>query len=145
MLFKKPSRLVKKVFLHCSASDNPAHDDVSVIRQWHLERGFNDVGYHFFITSTGKVQPGRPLDSIPAAQKGHNLGSIAICLHGLKKEKFTSAQFASLRALCKEIADAYGRKSVSFHGHCEVERGKTCPVFDYRAVLNLSTAGWMEP
>ena len=46
---KLGNREVDRVFLHCSASPNPAHDDINVIRDWHLERGWNDVGYHFFI------------------------------------------------------------------------------------------------
>jgi hypothetical protein len=34
--FKAPKRPVSRVFIHCSASDNPDHDKVSVIRDWHL-------------------------------------------------------------------------------------------------------------
>lgn len=141
IVFAKPKRSVRKVFVHCSASDNPKHDDISVIKQWHLNRKppFSDVGYHYFIKKDGTVQAGRPLEVVPAAQEGHNVSSIAICLHGLKKENFTQAQFDSLRDLCLQIAKAYDNM-ITFHGHCEVST-KECPVFDYKSVLQLDKAG----
>ncbi len=135
MEFIKPKRTIKKVYIHCSASDVPAHDNIETIRKWHLERGFNDVGYHYFITKNGTIEHGRPIQEIPAAQKGNNTGSIAICLSGLNKPKFTQDQFKSLNKLCHQINNAYNRK-ITFHGHCEVS-DKECPVFDYKQVLDL--------
>ncbi len=139
--FTPPKRLVTAVFLHCSASDNPDHDDVSVIRQWHLANGWSDVGYHFFIKKDGTIQPGRDLERIPAAQAPHNLGTIAMCAHGLAKENFTDVQLAAVKGLCDAINRAYEGR-VTFHGHCEVAN-KACPVFDYRALLGLDAKGNM--
>lgn len=139
MIFNKPNRPIDRVFIHCSASDNPAHDDIEVIRQWHRERGWSNIGYHYFITKNGDIFVGRSLEQTPAAQKGHNKGTIAICLHGLEKDKFTEEQFTSLEVLCREIDAAYD--FVTFHGHCEVNPHKTCPVFDYKKVLNLNSKG----
>ena len=137
--FKRPRRRVDRVFIHCSASDIPAHDSVDVIRRWHLERGFSDIGYHFFIHKNGKISVGRDLERTPAAQYGHNLRTIAICLHGFKKEKFTQAQYRTLQRLCSWINTAY-LGQVSFHGHCEVS-AKACPVIDYKEVLKLDAYG----
>ena len=139
-----PDRAVTRVFVHCSASDNHTHDDVSVIRQWHLANGWADVGYHFFIKGDGTIQTGRPLNKTPAAQAPHNQGTIAICLHGLTKSKFTREQFESLAGLCAELRDRYSDRAVTltFHGHCEVAN-KSCPVFDYRRVLGLDAKGLM--
>lgn len=139
--FTAPKRPVTRVFLHCSASDNPDHDDVSVIRSWHLANGWADVGYHFFIKKDGTIQPGRDLEMTPAAQAPHNTASIAMCAHGLEKDKFTDAELASVKALCEAINRAYEGR-LTFHGHCEVAN-KTCPVFDYRALLNLNEKGVM--
>lgn len=136
-MFVKPKRKINKVFIHCSASDNPNHDDISVIEKWHRERGFAGVGYHYFIQSNGNIQTGRNIEIIPAAQVGHNAGSIAICLHGL--EAFKNKQFSSLRQLCGEINKDM---DVTFHGHCEVSN-KLCPNFDYRGVLGLDKNGKM--
>jgi len=139
-MFEKPKRKVNRVFIHCSASDNPDHDTIDVIREWHVdERGFRDVGYHYFIPKSGNIEIGRDIEEIPAAQKGHNTGSIAICLSGLDEDRFTEDQFETLRELCLEIHDAYDGK-ITFHGHCEVSN-KTCPVFDYVSVLELNKKG----
>ena len=141
--FTKPKRAVSRVFLHCSASDSPAHDDVAVMDKWHRERGFAEVGYHYFITKKGVLQIGRDIEKTPAAQQGHNTGTIAICLHGLKAANFTALQFTVLYLLCQKINAAYGGK-VTFHGHKEVA-AKDCPVFNYRHVLKLDAQGHMMP
>jgi N-acetylmuramoyl-L-alanine amidase len=136
--FIKPEREIDRVFLHCSASSNKNHDDVSVIRGWHEERGWSDIGYHFFIKFDGTLQNGRDIERTPAAQRGHNVGTIAICLHGLKEEDFTEKQFETLRLLCRVIHLEI--PLVTFHGHCEVA-AKACPVFAYHDVLNLDEFG----
>lgn len=146
MAFVRPERFVERVFLHCSASDNPDHDDVAVMRRWHTDpkpqgRGWSDVGYHFFVRKDGRVQKGRSLERNPAAQAGHNSGTIAICLHGLAAEKFTEAQHRAVVGLCSEIHGAYDGM-VTFHGHGEVS-SKPCPVFPYREVLGLDGHGNM--
>ena len=146
MPFERPARAVERVFLHCSASDSPNHDDIEVMRRWHTDpkpqgRGWSDVGYHFFIKKDGEIQDGRPLERTPAAQAGNNTGSIAVCLHGLALENFTQAQYRSVIELCNQIRDAYDGM-VTFHGHCEVS-AKSCPVIPYREVLGLDDRGEM--
>jgi N-acetyl-anhydromuramyl-L-alanine amidase AmpD len=140
--FTKPQRLVNRVFLHCSASDNPHHDNIKTITEWHLQRGFTGIGYHYFISKDGVIHIGRNIDASPAAQVGHNKGTIAICLHGLEKKNFTDKQFASLKNLCECINIAYDGK-ITFHGHREVSN-KDCPVFDYKKVLNLDHKGYIQ-
>jgi len=141
--FQPPGRNVHTVFVHCSASDRTRDDDVSVMRRWHVNgNGWNDVGYHYFITKQGHIQAGRPVGKIPAAQYQHNSGTIAICLHGLKESLFTSQQFQSLIALCQSIAAAYPNKQLRFRGHREVAN-KACPVFNYKLVLGLDSSGYM--
>lgn len=137
--FIKPTRPVHSTWIHCSASDQAAHDDVAVMRRWHLERGWNDVGYHFFIRKSGDVQAGRNLEQIPAAQAGHNTGAIAVCLHGLEVQLFTEAQLNTLRALAQAINVAYDLE-MRFRGHREVSV-KTCPVFNYQLALGLDEEG----
>lgn len=154
--FVPPRRAIERVYIHCSASDHKHHDDIAVIRKWHTNpkppkddpdargewgRGWSDVGYHYFIRKSGLIEEGRPLQRMPAAQGGRNKGSIAICCHGLEEDKFTEAQFNSLRVLCSQIDNVYGGQ-VTFHGHCEVSN-KTCPVFNYKLVLGLDGKGHM--
>ena len=137
-MFTKPSRRIHRVFIHCSASDHAHHDNISTIKTWHLKRGFSDVGYHFFIQKDGTLEYGRDIEKTPAAQKGHNLYTLAICMHGLKEENFKTAQFETLKKLATQIEHNY--ENISFHGHCEVSK-KACPVFNYRKVLDLDRYG----
>ncbi len=137
--FQKPKRPVSRVFIHCSASDNPEFDNVATMDLWHRQRGWSQVGYHLFIRKSGLIEVGRSLELVPAAQQGHNSGTIAICLHGLDEKKFTDEQLQALIGLCHQINQAY-RGAVTFHGHCEVA-AKTCPVIDYRAILGLREVG----
>ncbi len=139
MNFTKPNRPVTRVFIHCSASDYPQHDNVATMDKWHKENGWSGVGYHIFGQKSGSAENGRSLEKTPAAQGGNNRGTIAICLHGLKENKFTSAQKKFLIDICCQINAAYGGK-VTFHGHCEVS-AKSCPVLDYKAVLKLDSEG----
>ncbi len=140
--FTKPKRDIHTIFLHCSASDRLVDDDQSIIKSWHLKRGFSDIGYHFFINKNGNIQEGRSLESSPAAQKNHNKGTIAICCHGLKASKFTDAQMESVKSLCKAITDQY-KNGLRIRGHKEVS-AKSCPVFDYKSVLNLDNNGYYK-
>ena len=137
-MFSKPSRKIHRVFIHCSASDHTHHDNIKTIKSWHLARGFSDVGYHFFIQKDGTLEYGRDIEKTPAAQKGHNRYTLAICMHGLKEESFTQAQFDTLNKLAIQIEHNY--ENISFHGHCEVSK-KACPVFNYKKVLDLDRYG----
>lgn len=141
--FTSPNRVVDTIFLHCSASDVESHDDISVMKRWHMvDNGWSRVGYHFFINKNGDIQEGCPIEQDPIAQKGHNKGSIAICLHGLKISKFTKQQLDSVKKLCKAITDSYDKK-IRIRGHKEVST-KSCPVFDYKTTLGLNADGYYD-
>ena len=47
------------IVIHCAATR--PHMDVGAkeIREWHKERGFEDIGYHYVIRRTGVVEIGR--------------------------------------------------------------------------------------
>lgn len=142
--FTKPKRIVHTVFLHCSASDVVAHDDVSVMRDWHVnDKGWSDVGYHFFVNKSGNIQEGRPLEKTPSAQYPHNTGTIAICCHGLKKSNFTSEQMTSVKSLCQAIVNEYTAK-IRIRGHREVSN-KDCPVYDYKKEIGIDEQGFLIP
>lgn len=101
-------RKIRKKIVHCSDSDVKSHDDISVIRKWHIEeRGWRDVGYHFFIQSNGNVQKGRPIEKIGAHCLHQNADSIGICMHG-KSGNFTEDQLLTLKLLIEEIDEVFG-------------------------------------
>ena len=89
-------RKINKIIVHCSDSDIESHNDISVVEDWHKERGFKTVGYHYFIKNDGSIQLGRPLEEIGAHCLNHNSDSIGICLAGRKN--FSWQQFFTLKA-----------------------------------------------
>jgi N-acetylmuramoyl-L-alanine amidase len=145
MNFVKPRRKVDKVFLHCTAYANRdlfGMNLVNAINEWHQNRGFSQIGYHYVIDLKGTLLFARPPALIPAAQYGHNSRSIAICLDGLFLDNFTTEEYNTLYELALEINESYEGK-ITFHGHCEVSN-KTCPVFDYKRILGLDREGYLR-
>ena len=120
--------------IHCSAT--PANRDIgrTTLRQWHLERGFSDIGYHYVIRRDGSLETGRPEGEIGAHVQGYNATSIGICMVGgvndrLKPEdNFTQEQFYTLKKLLKDLTNKY--KGVRIVGHRDLDNKKACPSFD---------------
>lgn len=122
-------RKISKIIVHCSDSDVKGHDDISIVRGWHVnERNFNDVGYHYFIKWNGTIQTGRALDIVGAHCYGQNKDSIGICLHGRKT--FTEEQFCALRTLVKALNNKFSLSNADVYGHNHFDKKKTCPNFD---------------
>lgn len=135
-VFTKPNRTIKRIFIHCSDSDVKSHDDINVIKKWHvIDNLWSDIGYHYFITKTGEIQLGRDINLTPAAQKNNNKDTIAICLSG--RDEFTQSQFNTLRKLCIDITSQYSY-DIQIFGHRDVDNTKTCPNFEVKTKLNLS-------
>jgi len=119
------------IVIHCSDSDISEHDNIDVIRVWHLERGFSDVGYHYFIKNDGTIQEGRHHSMVAAHCYGQNKKSIGICLSG--RYSFTDEQFKSLHMLIIKLWGKYGEDLPVF-GHYDFSK-KTCPNFDVSEFL----------
>jgi N-acetylmuramoyl-L-alanine amidase len=86
-----------RAIVHHSAS----HDvSVSTIDQWHKERGWKCIGYHFVIRANGDIEKGRPLTMKGAHARGRNQ-CIGICLTGY--DNFTQEQIKSLIKLLKQL------------------------------------------
>ena len=119
--------VINKIILHCSANSNPnltAND----VRRDHIDnRGFTDIGYHFFIRTSGLVEKGRPIEEVGAHTFGHNWDSIGICLNGLNLPDFTDAQFSSLKDLLKQLRPQIPATEV--YPHHFFNPGKLCPVY----------------
>jgi N-acetylmuramoyl-L-alanine amidase len=127
-------RDVNKIIVHCSDSDIPSHDNIETIRKWHVEEnGWSDVGYHYFIQSTGDIQEGRPIEKAGAHVKNHNHDSIGICLHG--KKTFTEAQFRSLKRLIGKLVFEYNIPEAEVYGHRDFDDKKTCPNFEVENII----------
>lgn len=126
-------RTINSIVVHCSDSDIESHDNAETIEEWHKQRGFKQIGYHFIIVKSGEVIKGRPLHMQGAHCKGHNATSIGVCLTG--RDRFSSKQLISLGALCKQLMYEYRITSVKPHNH--YDKGKTCPNFELPPFDNI--------
>ena len=128
-------RKINKIIIHCSATPQNRKVSVNTIRKWHLQRGFNDIGYHYVIHLDGKISVGRPIEKVGAHCAYENRGSIGICYVGgmtkdMKKPKDTrtQAQKDSLIKLMHELIYKYN-KDMTIHGHNEYAN-KSCPCYN---------------
>lgn len=132
---------IDTIIVHCSATPPDMRVGADRIRQWHKERGWDDIGYHYVITRAGEIEQGRALEYVGAHTKGHNRRSIGICLiGGLDQESrknpeanFTLEQYKALKEKVTRIDNMLGRK-LSVHGHKEFAN-KACPCFNVRELL----------
>lgn len=135
-------RHIDTVVIHCTATrpewwaDRSAEEKVREVRDWHLKRGFNDVGYHWLIDRDGTVVAGRPEEKTGAHVKGHNTGSIGVSLfggHGSAStdqfsDHYTQEQADALTLLLAELQQRYPSIN-KIAGHNDFTNGKSCPGF----------------
>ena len=135
---------IKRIIVHSSATRAGMDVGRDEIHQWHKERGFVAVGYHFVIRRDGSIEKGRDITCVGAHAKGHNLDSIGICMVGGLSENrgpednFTDAQFKSLLSLIDWLQAfilevPVGEDDVVL-GHRQVS-ATLCPSFDVPAKL----------
>lgn len=111
------------------------------IDQWHKDRGWSGIGYHYVIDRDGSVIAGRHLNKTGAHVEGHNTGSVGVCLIGGRwpdgrwaektdrfSDHFTAEQDRALRDL---IADLQSRYPAIQHitGHNDYTDARGCPGF----------------
>lgn len=127
-------RKIKEIIIHCSATPEAKEFNVEQIKKFHLQRGFNDIGYHYVIYLDGSIHKGRPENISGAHCTGHNMYSLGVCYIGglakdgkTPKDTRTEAQKKSLISLLKELKDKYPNATI--HSHNEFAN-KACPCFD---------------
>ena len=127
-------RPINKVIIHCANTPEGRDDKIDTIRQWHLDKGWNDIGYHYVIELDGQIQAGRPIELFGAHTLGQNKYSIGICYVGgmnksmtKPKDTRTEEQKESLISLIADLRKKY--PVLSIHGHNEYSP-KACPSFD---------------
>mgnify|MGYP003656410791 CR=1 FL=1 len=114
------------IVIHCA--DTPPEMDIGAkeITDWHKERGFRDIGYHYVIRLDGTIESGRDVGVIGAHVKGHNDDSLGICVVG--RGDLTPEQDANLYELIRLIKRTHTDAEVI--GHTDLDNKKTCPNFD---------------
>jgi len=134
-------RKISEIIIHCSATPpdwragQPAEAKVAEIRRWHVEeRGWSDIGYHYLIDRDGTLVEGRPVERMGAHVRGHNDGTIGVCLlggHGSSAtdafdDHFTPAQARALLKLIRSLEAEHGDLAVTGHNDYAA---KACPGF----------------
>ena len=112
--------------------------DAATVRRWHVEeRGWSDIGYHYFIKRDGTIEKGRSLSRSGAHVRGWNKTSIGICYaggvdaNGRPEDNRTAEQSRSLMMLAKTLEKRFQGAEVL--GHKDFEGvAKACPSFDVK-------------
>lgn len=117
---------MEKIIIHSSDTPDGRWHTAADIHRWHLEKGWDGIGYHHVIRLDGCIEDGRPHYWIGCHAKGYNTGSIGICLIG--RNQYTDEQYDSLYKLILELKSIYPNARVI--GHYQVDPKKTCPNFD---------------
>jgi N-acetylmuramoyl-L-alanine amidase len=120
---------IKKLVVH--VTDTPDNKDFTAanIRQWHLERGWNDIGYHYVVRRDAAIEQGRTEDTIGAHTYGYNKNSFGIVWVG--RDRPEPGQYLTLihllACLCRK--HEIGAKDVTGHREWPNQQ-RTCPNLD---------------
>lgn len=140
-------RKIDTIVIHCTATRENDSLTREQLKQMHLNRGFSDIGYHFYIRKNGQIEYGRSVILKGAHVKGHNSNSIGISYEGGldicgdPKDTRTEEQKKTLEQLIKILKHSFGKLNVLGHrdlspdldGDGKVEEHewlKQCPCFD---------------
>lgn len=104
------------VVIHHTAS--PSWTTVEDIDEWHRQRGWDGIGYHFVIYVDGSIHQGRPINKQGAHAKSGRSNSrngthIGIALVG--EDEYTEAQMQALTILIFDLDEKYGIRFVENH------------------------------
>jgi len=136
-------RPINEIIVHCSATrpewmrDAKTPAKVAEIRRWHVQdRGFSDIGYHFLIDRDGTVAKGRAVERVGSHVKGHNTGTIGVCLVGgfgsaatdKFEEHYSWQQHKALGVLLVDLRKQFPA-IVKVAGHNQYAQ-KACPGFN---------------
>lgn len=140
------SRTIDLIVVHCAATRPSLDIGAKEIRQWHLDRGWQDIGYHFVIRRNGQVEDGRDIAKAGAHAAGHNQNSIGICLvggineSGQPADQYTTYQHRALHDLLLQLRDRFPHTRIC--GHRDLPGvSKACPSFDVSDWLRLRGIG----
>ena len=119
-------REINTLVIHCSDSPSGRGDNAETIHKWHLEKGWDGIGYHYVIDEDGIVEFGRPDYWVGAHVQGHNDDSLGICMIG--DGSYPSVQFLALIELLMHLTVEYPNSLIYNHNYFNPEKG--CPLLD---------------
>lgn len=129
-------RIINDIIVHCTATPEGRPVSLEEVNRWHIEKGFNGIGYHYLILLNGDVVSGRKLELPGAHCEGHNANSIGICYVGgldrllQPKDTRTPLQKTAMRTLLVDLKRKFPNAAI--HGHRDYST-KACPCFDAKS------------
>ena len=131
---------VYEAIIHCCATrpdwmhGSGIEEKAEEIDRWHKDRWPSGLGYHRLIDRDGSIFVGRSLYQQGVHVRGHNRGTIGICLiggHGSAatdrfEDHFTPAQDQALRGYLQALGELTPLSKIT--GHNEYA-AKACPGF----------------
>lgn len=118
------------IILHHSLTEDGKTVSWNAIRQYHLKKGWSDIGYHYGIELVGnhyEVLVGRLQTEIGAHCRGMNGASLGICFVGnFDIEEPPLEQLNVGRRLIRSLMEVFGISNERVKGHCEYSQ-KSCP------------------
>lgn len=126
------------IVIHCSATRPTQDIGAKEIRRWHIGKGWADIGYHYVIRRSGRIELGRKASTIGAHVEGHNADSVAVCMVGgigedsfRPENNFTPQQWLALEKLVRTLTIKYPKAKVLGHRDFPGVQ-KACPCFNAR-------------
>lgn len=130
-------RRINLIVIHCSATRCNTNFTVEDLDACHRARGYNGIGYHYYITRDGLIHPCRSEEVAGAHARHYNAHSIGICYEGgLDKDGSyddtrTPAQKLALETVLTSLKADYPDALIL--GHRDLPNvHKKCPCFDAR-------------
>jgi len=142
--FRKIQRVITQLIVHASDTYTNQNIGSEELHISHNQSGVDGLQYHYVIRRDGRLQRGRPLDTVCESSKlrGHNIQSIDVCIVGglncstgcenpdqyRSSQSFTREQMTTFESLCEAFYRRYHGGQV--FGHNEIEPQVTDPYFD---------------
>jgi len=99
----KPRLDTRFVLVHFTGNDVPTYEH---IKQSHLEAGEPEIGFHFIITTDGKILMGRHASKVGAHHPELDATSIGVCVIG-NRDEMSDEQSIALTLLLENLKTEY--------------------------------------
>lgn len=131
-----PMKTIEGIVLHHSGVK--VLQSVETIHNYHKNKGWAGIGYHFYVRKDGSVYRGRPENMAGAHCPGVNSISLGICAEGdFEQEIMNDVQKNAIVELIKDIKSRYNIKWIK--GHREI-LSTDCPGANYplQGIIDLA-------
>lgn len=145
----------KYIVVHASATKPTLDIGRRQIREWHIAKGWSDIGYSLVVRRNGLLEAGRHVDDVGAHVAGFNSSSVGLCLvgglypNGTEADDdfdglYTKEQASALKNVLLFYRGLYPSAEILGHRDLSPDKDmdgkiekhewlKTCPGFDVRA------------